>query len=721
MLKEHDMRLHASSSALLALALTLGSSFATTTEDRLNDAVTAWQWRYGQTAAQISTTINQGYRAVDIEVESSSPLRFSAAFVRNTGSYNDATWWYHGLSVSELSSKCSQLGARINDLEIYLVNGERKCAALLSRNTGAEKRGWAWRTLIPSANELVSYGLNNNLRPIDVEHYSYNGNSYYAAVYVNNSGSQQLNWWFYGNRTSTEVKNLISSRGARLIDIHRRSNGRHDIILYKTPGYWWWGTVRSEAELKELYGQKGARITGVQTYVLSNKRYFTFVLNDNLNTRSRRIAQILSNGTDGRYGHYIKRVGGSTLASLRSDFQFEPASLLKTLHHAHVMRLVRLGQAKLSDMILVYQGMNGSCPDGTNPVLMTLEQCLSLMMKNSSNPATKAIADRYGFAALNSRAQHLGMSDTLVQHNIGCGSEASIKPNRLTLEDLGQLHEQVCNGYLLNQTDKFRELMLDSVNNYASPRSGTRLSTIIAQEASKLGLSNALRDAFIANAQIAYKTGRYGLGGLAYCSAGGWVRLPIRSGQGMAFREYVTGAFNDGASNGTNSSSAVGTACTELLRESIASALATWKGYTPGSFIAYGSGCKSSTGQTLSQTASGLAELTQNARYTMLNAPTFTPAICWIGFSRTSYGPLPLPFGLAAFGANGCSLRCDPAIALVGATGSRGTMTRTLPLPANKSLIGQRFYTQFWSVDARANQLGIAFSNGVETRIGGSK
>jgi hypothetical protein len=129
MLKVHDMRLHASSSALLALALTLGSSFATTTEDRLNDAVTAWQWRYGQTAAQISTTINQGYRAVDIEVESSSPLRFSAAFVRNTGSYNDATWWYHGLSVSELSSKCSQLG------------GAHQRSGDLPRERGAQVRG----------------------------------------------------------------------------------------------------------------------------------------------------------------------------------------------------------------------------------------------------------------------------------------------------------------------------------------------------------------------------------------------------------------------------------------------------------------------------------------------------------------------------------------------------------------------------------------------------
>jgi beta-lactamase class A len=52
--------------------------------------------------------------------------------------------------------------------------------------------------------------------------------------------------------------------------------------------------------------------------------------------------------TDGTSGLYLREIGGSTLAALHSGTQFEPASMLKTLHHVHAMRQVRLGNVSLA-------------------------------------------------------------------------------------------------------------------------------------------------------------------------------------------------------------------------------------------------------------------------------------------------------------------------------------------------------------------------------------
>ena len=58
--------------------------------------MTAWHWWHGRTEGQLNTLRKKyGERIVDIEVDSQSPLRFTAALVRNKGTYKRSwSWWF---------------------------------------------------------------------------------------------------------------------------------------------------------------------------------------------------------------------------------------------------------------------------------------------------------------------------------------------------------------------------------------------------------------------------------------------------------------------------------------------------------------------------------------------------------------------------------------------------------------------------------------------------
>ena len=56
-------------------------------------------------------------------------------------------------------------------------------------------------------------------RAIDVEPYEFGGQTFYAAVYIRNSGADQNGWWVYINQTPTEIGQKITQNKARLIDM----------------------------------------------------------------------------------------------------------------------------------------------------------------------------------------------------------------------------------------------------------------------------------------------------------------------------------------------------------------------------------------------------------------------------------------------------------------------------------------------------------------------
>ncbi len=90
-------------------------------------------------------------------------------------------------------------------------------------------------------------------------------------------------------------------------------------------------------------------------------------------------------------------------------------------------------------------------------------------------------------------------------------------------------------------------------------------------------------------------------------------------------------------------------------------------------------------------------------------------ARAWIGFSRTRFGSINLPFDLSAFGAKGCYLYCD--IYDVQYAPTYGYHVKW-PIPNLNFLVGYQLYFQTMGIAKNANPLGAIFSEGYFMRIG---
>jgi hypothetical protein len=698
----------------LAAALLLAGT-AAAQDDRETTTPTGAIWLRGQTVAELSAQANAGWRITDLEYESTSSNTFTAALVRNTGSYEKAWWWYVGVTGAQLSTHLSNNNGRLIDLEPYDDNGTTRFAAVMIRNSGADAKAWWW--IYDATSTQVNNAVStNNARLVDLERYTRSGNDRFAAVMIRNTGADARGWSYYYGVSQGSIPTLLNQNNQRPYSIERNSSGTYDLIGIEHGGIGhWYYFGQTAASVTNLLEQNVARTIDIERSgnIVTGFRY-DVVMVDNANALERRTWQHFAS-TDGAYGAWLKEVNGSVLAQIRPDFVFEPASLMKTLYHVHAMRRVALGLDSLNASVPVPLATTGSCPNNSGSTANEpLEIVLSRMMENSDNNRTLAIANRYGVSAINNTAALLGMPSTSVNHVIGCGGPT---PNELTLRDIGELHEDVAGGYLLGQRDKFYELMPSTLS---FPTWGaTDLSVRINSEASTLGLPTWVRDAFRAAITIAYKPGGYGVNGLLYFSEGGFVRVPFKSSNGtITWREYSFGAFNHGATVEIPARNAVSNATLELVWDRVRAALRTWDNSISGSISSFGSACAGSAGNPI-HNGTGTPDIGSTVAYTLSSAARFTPSVLMLGLSNTGWSGGRLPLSLDVLGATGCALRVDPMVSYNRVTDSGGTASQNLPLPRDYALVGISLYTQFLILDRGANPAGLATTNGLRTTIGG--
>ena len=572
--------------AILALFF-LGTSslYAVAPEDRNETTPTGWYWYHGASASFITQQIvEKGLRIVDLEVESGSPLRFTVAFARNTGVYAKSWWWYYGLTAQQVAERIEAHGGRIIDLNPYDVGGSTRFAIVMVSNTGTDAKSWAWYYCM-TPQSIWDRHQENGARLVDLDRYEVGGSVRWSCVMVRNSGSDASGWWWYHGITAAQVTEHLESKNARIVDLERyvvNGQQRFSVILLPNTGAtairWWWYYGVSASQLLNLNSQNGARVVDVEPYTVNGSKRFAALIVSNANAVTERLAELLGYGSDGATGLYLKRVDGPVLASLQPDFVFEPASTIKALAHLYAMVEVQENDATLGELINYCSTMNGSCP--VNPPCdqadRSLQWLLQQMMWFSDNPATDSVIRRFGRAALNDFADDLGMSATQINHTLGCGGPLL---NELTLRDIGRLYEEVASGILQEDLrNTFYALMSGKHSSYAD---GTvdftgawgSIVQIIDQEAAALGVSSAERDAFKRQIRFANKAGGYGIGGLSYVSQAGWISLPVCQNGRAAAREYVFSFFMHGARDQTYVDSRFRTLRGEILREQIRDAL----------------------------------------------------------------------------------------------------------------------------------------------------
>ncbi|MBL8723980.1 MAG: serine hydrolase [Planctomycetes bacterium] len=649
----------------------------------------------GVSAATLSSIASQGYRLVDLEVR--TPTTFDATFVQNTGSYQSSWWWYYGITAAQVTSHLATNNARLIDLEAYEDGaGNLRFACVMEDNTGTNAKAFWWYYGV-SGSQISTHLTNNNARLVDVDSYEFNGSTVYDCVMIRNTGDDARSWWYYLNVSPTTIATNLGNNSAQLYHLDRRSNGNYNCIMLRnpTPAGFWWYYGKSLSEVEYYVGRNGMRLIDIESYVDNGARRYAVVGINNSNALTTTVGSAMRSRTNGNVGAFMERINGGNVVSLNARTTFEPASTMKTLHHVHAMRSVNLGTVTLRSPINVftnYMPSPASCPIDTGATSEQLQTVLRLMMENSDNARTQAITAHFGQSSINATAAAIGMSDTSLNHRLGC-AVAVTNPNRTTLFDLHTLHERVANGYLGSFRDNFYELMLDSVSNLS-------IAAVINAEGASLGLSSTTIASFRNFTQVAHKGGSYSLsnGGPQYYHRAeyGWISLPFISNDVITPREYSFGAFVNDADNDSEASAAIYTdAIPEMLRPTIRSALQSWNNSLAG-MVSIGAGCGSPT--PYSQTVLGLPRINSTVTYRGNNGFANSLAILGIGLSTTMWSGNPLPASVVPFGgAAGCTAYNDILINEVAIASATGLASFPVSIPNDTGFIGVEWLTQCYT------------------------
>ena len=556
-------------------------------DDRLTSTPTGW-WTYGGVSPSSLNTLltNNNARLTDLQVNTTSPLTFSATMVRNTGSYASGWWWYYGITPAQLNSYLSANNGRLISLAPYTTDGSNTLfAAVMVPNTGANAKAW-WYAFNVSPAQISSALTANNARLTRLQSAVIGGARRYTALMVSNTGTDNYNWHYYYGQTLAQVNSLTATNSSRLIDVDRRDDGLFDVVMYlNSPSKtWFWYSNYSISSLVAKASALGTRIIDINSYVVGGTRYYAGIFLDNAGplTQSVRkpfldagLRQGLGTG-DGYFGFELKPVGSAASTALRSTTAYEPASALKVLYHLYAMRAIAAGTAFDTTQVTYMMTYNGSCPV-SNPATTTLKNAMTLMMQNSDNAMTKAVADYFGRANIQAYANSIGLTSTQINHDIGCGTPA----NRTSLADLTKIYEGVQNGTLLDPNYKatFYARMLNQ-NNYSPFR--TYICNLSQQEAVKLGKSSSTASAFCNAITWAAKGGDYSVNGYEYHGGLADYGMPIMSGGVISsFKHYIWGEYDDhvtyaSAANGTAINNARSAAGTAAIIGVLDQALATW-------------------------------------------------------------------------------------------------------------------------------------------------
>ena len=443
---------------------------------------------------------------MDVNVDSVSPLRFSAVLVRNTGAYARIGGWSYG-SEGAVTNKIKATKGRLIDLEPYTDQGKRRFAYVWVKNSGDAGKGWHWNYDL-SVKGVIKEINKYKVRLIDLSTYVVDGKRRYSYIGIDNQGVDAKAWWWYVNVTPKFVQQQAQAHGARLIDVERPSAGKMTVIMQRNDESAYSRHVYDYTltDLLRFQASNGVRITDLERYSKNGKSRYAASLIDNSSAENRRIRSIwrastmanAPNGTDAWFGIYAKEVKGGVDVGLADDRPYQPLSVLKLIPHLYVMDL--LDKDPNLDLLdqpkgITWRALKGK-PDEiwcrltdkgkkTQIYSETLRKTLTRGLGESLNRAHEALLNKYHSATINARIHGMGLTHTNVYP--GCKQGAGKKDwtyNRSTLSELGELFEHVDDRTFFpnnwsNVMGEFYGLMA----NWGT----TGIKTVVADEAAKAG------------------------------------------------------------------------------------------------------------------------------------------------------------------------------------------------------------------------------------------
>jgi hypothetical protein len=144
--------------------------------------------------------------------------------------------------------------------------------------------------------------------------------------------------------------------------------------------------------------------------------------------------------------------------------------------------------------------------------------------------------------------------------------------------------------------------------------------------------------------------------------------------------------------------------------------------YVAGSYATYGSGCLGSNGLTPLHGSTSTPDLGASVTHTISRLRGATPAVMFLGFSKTTWNGTPLPLCLGFIGANpSCCILTEVFLQLPIGVDVAGNGSITFSVSSDPAALGVHTFTQVVAADIFVpDPLKIVVSNGLDMTVGGS-
>jgi hypothetical protein len=198
-------------------------SFTVTYVQNTGAYAKGWWWYYGITATELSTYLTSNkarlisLKAYDI---GGGNIRFAVAMIANSGADARAWWWYYGQTPAEITTSLTTNKARLITLDSYSTGGETKYTAIMLADSGVEKAGWWWWYNVTA--ETISSKIESEKSRV-IYLTSAGGGRFNAVMESCASGCSE--WWWYYGVGGQQMLNLAAQNGARMVNLSRYSCG----------------------------------------------------------------------------------------------------------------------------------------------------------------------------------------------------------------------------------------------------------------------------------------------------------------------------------------------------------------------------------------------------------------------------------------------------------------------------------------------------------------
>lgn len=415
----------------------------------LGEKIRRWAFTTG-TSASIRSLMSKGLSPVHIEPMANNPAVVSASLVETPR----RAVWIHRVTLDKLDARLSNQSLRLTHLHAMPeMNGKSiRISGIGVDNIGRRGRVWLFFVNV-KRNEIAEKEKLLESAVIDLQAYMISGRVRYAMVMLRTKRSDAKTFWFTGkslsfisSRTRARRRLLkLSSLGSSFSGVFQASAPERNYFLPSVP----------VSKVRATAAQLGCRVTTFTVYASSKdaspkERRAAVALVSNVNKATGRAIDALSKAQEGgRFGIYLKQLGGRVVISLNAGVPHEPGESIRTLHLVHVMAQVQQGAVTFRTKIGVPTRLTGGskgCAGGRRRS-ESIEIAVQRMMKGDTR-RIEGIREYFQTRGILKTSRRLGMK-VVLGHRIGCvrsgggdkgGDEGR---NSVTLESWGSLYAGV--------------------------------------------------------------------------------------------------------------------------------------------------------------------------------------------------------------------------------------------------------------------------------------